>query len=193
MRRPHPPLYLLSLSIFILLTLSAEGAAQQVYGPGGIPRGNPNPHPPSQPIIGSRHETGWPRRTASMTLPPEAKSENKARASAMLKLADKAYRATPPLYEYAIDTYREAAALNPRDERPYVGLGNVYSSLKRYDIAARMYARAAGIKPKSAEAHYGLGATHHAQGKRDEALHELRVLRSLKKKLADKLEALLNQ
>lgn len=112
----------------------------------------------------------------------------------MLKMADKAWHSTPPLYEYAMNTYREAAALNPEDERAYVGLGNVYSGLKRYDIAARMYARAAEIKPKSAEARYGLGAAQHAPGKKDAALNEVRLLRSLKKnKLADKLEALLSR
>lgn len=191
MRRPHPTLYFLSLPIFILFTLSAEVTAQ-VVPPISLPRGNPYPHPPSQPISGPRHETGWPRRTTAPNLPPYSRSEMKARARDMLKLADKAYRSTPPLYEYAMDTYREAAKLNPKDERGYVGLGNVYSSLKRYDIAALMYARAAEIKPKSAEARYGLGAAYFAQGKKDAALNELQLLRSLKKKkLADKLEALM--
>jgi tetratricopeptide (TPR) repeat protein len=192
-RRPRTLLHTL-VPALLLFTFSATAPAQLVH-PGERPRPVHNPHPPSQPAIGARHETNFPDRTRrGMSLPPDSESERKARARALLKLADKACRSTPPLYEYAMDTYREAAELNPEDERGHVGLGNVYSILRRYDIAARMYARAAEVKPKSAEAHYGLGAAYHAQGKKHEALYELRVLRSLKKKeLADRLEALLSR
>lgn len=194
MKRLHPPLLHLFITTLLLLTFCAAASAQ-IGGLDARPQPIHNPHPPSQPIIGARHETNFPGRTSrDISLPPDSESERKKRASALLKLADKASRSTPPLYEYAIETYREATELNPKDERGYIGLGNVYSSLKRYDIAARMYARAAEVKPKSAEAHYGLGAAYHAQGNKEAAQDELQVLRSLKKKeLAAKLEALLSR
>jgi tetratricopeptide (TPR) repeat protein len=190
MRRLRLPLRLF-VTTLLLFTFYAAASAQLV---GRDARPNPihNPHPPSQPVIGARHETGFPRRTFPTSLPPDSKAERKARARHLLKMADRAYRADPPLYEYAIGTYREAAELDPEDERGYIGLGNVYNSLKRYDIAIQMYGRAAKIKPKSAEAHYGLGVVYHAQGRKDAAQDELEVLRYLKKKeLAAKLEALL--
>jgi tetratricopeptide (TPR) repeat protein len=192
MRRPHLLLHTL-VPVLLLLTLSAAAAAQGV-DLGARPHPIPDPHPPTDRSgLGPNPVTDLPGNAAreGMTLSSLQDAERKSRARAALRTADRAYRSGPVLYMIAADAYREAAQLNPKEERAYLGLGNVYSGLKRYDIAARMYAWAAVINPKSAEAHYGLGAAYHAQGKKHEALYELQLLRSLKKELADKLEALL--
>jgi tetratricopeptide (TPR) repeat protein len=104
----------------------------------------------------------------------------------------KALRQDPPDYLKAKQLFAYAARLNPKDERAYVGLGDVNTAMRRFPEAAAAYARAIEINEKSGEAHYGLGVMYLAQGLKDAAQDELAVLRYLKKKeLAAKLEALL--
>lgn len=183
MRRPPLPLHTLAAAL-LLLTISATASAQ-VREPDVRPTPDHDPHPPAaRPGLVPNPVTDSP----SMPIP-----ERQARARAALRTADRAYRSGQALYTIAADAYREAAQLDPEDERAYIGLGNVYAGWKRYDIAAGMYARAAEIKPKSAEAHYGLGAAYHAQGKKYAAREEYKILQRLNKKKAAQLAELLNR
>jgi len=59
-----------------------------------------------------------------------------------LALGNTARDADPPRYEDAEIAYRLAAKLNPKDPRPYIGLGNIWSDQKRYAEASRIYKQA---------------------------------------------------
>lgn len=193
LRLPARPLFFTLLSL-----LAAATAARAQVVPGGRQPEGPAPvrsdtraRPGTVFYPKSKDELNALNRGARVD--ERRLSERRAKARAMLKAGDEAFRSSPSLYEYAADAYRLAAELNPKEERAYVGLGNVYSAWRRYDIAVRMYGSAVGIKPKSAEAHYGLGAAYHAQGKRGEAEEEYQRLLRLDKKMAAKLAELLKE
>lgn len=56
-----------------------------------------------------------------------------------IALGNAARDRTPPDLESAEKAYRLAWKLNPRDPRPYVGLGNIYWDQRRYPEAATAY------------------------------------------------------
>jgi Flp pilus assembly protein TadD len=59
-----------------------------------------------------------------------------------LALGNSARDGEPPRSEDAEKAYRLAAKLNPKDPRPYIGLGNLWSDQKRYAEASRIYKQA---------------------------------------------------
>lgn len=178
----------------LLFAFSAAASAQS------LPDGDNRPHPPDN-IPRPRSEVGGISPGAEdISRPPQPDGQRKGLdrqrkelVRAALRRGDRAYSTGPLMYMIAADSYREAGRLNPKEERAYIGMGNVYVALKRYDIAVRMYTQAADIKPKSAEAHYGLGAAYHAQGRKYAALEEYKILQRLDKKMAAKLSQLLSQ
>ncbi|MGB9181743.1 MAG: tetratricopeptide repeat protein, partial [Pyrinomonadaceae bacterium] len=79
-----------------------------------------------------------------------------------IALANSARDANPPRYEDAHRAYKLAAKLEPKDPRPYIGLGNILFDQKRYAEAAKAYLKAlklgvpkdvsgAGKPPKGAQ------------------------------------------
>jgi len=87
----------------------------------------------------------------------------------------------------------EAAKLNPKEERAYLGLGTVYASQERVKDATTAFQKAVEIKPKFSEAHFNLGVVFVAIGKKDEAVEQYGVLKDLDKKLAVRLKEMIDK
>jgi Flp pilus assembly protein TadD len=111
-----------------------------------------------------------------------------SQVEAALKYAKEAFEAKPPQYLDAEKHYLEAAKLNPKDERAYVGLGTVYAAQDEVKEAVAAFQKAIEIKPKQPVPHFNLGVIYVAIGKKAEALQQQTALESLDAKLAKKLK-----
>ncbi|MCI0566202.1 tetratricopeptide repeat protein, partial [bacterium] len=76
--------------------------------------------------------------------------------------------------EEAIEAYRQAVALDPKDAYPYNGLGSALSDLGRNEEAIEAYWQAVAIDPKDAYSWNGLGNALHALGRNEEAIETYR-------------------
>jgi Flp pilus assembly protein TadD len=74
--------------------------------------------------------------------PQKVKSDLSDEIEDALALANSARDTNPPRYQDAELAYRLATKLNPKDPRPYVGLGNIWYDQKQYAEAAKMYKQA---------------------------------------------------
>lgn len=70
--------------------------------------------------------------------------------------------------------YRQAAAADPGDARPWLLLGNLYRGQGRLPEAVAGYREALRLNPNDAEGHYHLGLTLAGQGRLGEAVAEYR-------------------
>jgi Flp pilus assembly protein TadD len=77
---------------------------------------------------------------------PPATDDLSDKVEDALALGNAARDRTPPDFVYAEKAYRLAWKLNPRDPRPYVGLGNIYFDQQRYPEAAKAYKDAINLK-----------------------------------------------
>lgn len=75
------------------------------------------------------------------TLPPRSRKSN-AEVDDAIALGNAARDRKPPDFASAEKAYRLAWKLDPRDPRPYVGLGNVYMDQGKYAEAAQQYKNA---------------------------------------------------
>jgi tetratricopeptide (TPR) repeat protein len=69
----------------------------------------------------------------------------------------------------ALDELDAAAALRPRDPRPYLAAGRLLLTLSRPDEARNAFQQAVAADPRSADAHDGLGKALEAAGRLAEA------------------------
>ena len=74
------------------------------------------------------------------------------------------------LREEAIEAYRQAAALDPKDTVLYGNLGNTLRSLGRNKEAVEAYQRAVAIDTKNAQAYNSLGLAFQSLGRNKEAV-----------------------
>src|SRR5256885_5672641 len=65
----------------------------------------------------------------------------------------------------ALNYFREAARLHPRDARAANALANTWFALKQASLAAREYRRAIQLDPQLAAGHKNLGILEYQQGK----------------------------
>lgn len=75
----------------------------------------------------------------------------------------------------ALDRYREAERLAPRDERPHEGLGMLYLQQGRLPDAVREFERALQLNRESVRAQLGLAGVYEHQGDRARAQRHLRA------------------
>jgi len=80
----------------------------------------------------------------------------------------------------AIELYRRAIGMSPRDAVAHVGLGTALLDLRRWDEATRELRLAAELGPKLPLAYSGLGHALMMQGKLDEAIVQLQRAVQLK-------------
>ncbi len=114
-----------------------------------------------------------------------------SQVDAALKYAKEALDAKPPRYADAEKYYLEAAKLNPKEERPYVGLGTVYAAQDRVQDAIDAFRKAAELKPKSGIARFNLGVIFVATGREEEATTQYTALEKVDKSLAQKLHEMM--
>jgi len=96
------------------------------------------------------------------------------------------YRAIIPFAQsadqFAIQSYRQAIALNPIDPNLRINLGGIYYAIKDYDSAVRVFELAVSAKPDHANARYNLAIALRESGKLDQAIREMTNVVSLVKK-----------
>jgi len=71
---------------------------------------------------------------------------------------------------HALEEFRRAAQLLPKDHESHVNLANALMEAGQPEEAARSYRRALKLKPNAGQAHYGLGNALMATGEPDQAL-----------------------
>lgn len=111
---------------------------------------------------------------------------------AALKRGREAFDARPPRYEEAEKYYLEAAKLNPKEERPYLGLGTVYAAQEKAKEAIHAFQKAIELKPKSAVSHFNLGVIFVALGQQKEAVEQDKALEGLDKDLWKRLKQMID-
>ncbi len=93
------------------------------------------------------------------------------------------YRTIMPLAQgadtFAIQTYRQAIALDPFNPNLRIALGGIYYGLKDYDNAIRAFESAVAAKNDHANAHYNLAFALRDKGDLDRALSEMSLVVSL--------------
>jgi tetratricopeptide (TPR) repeat protein len=110
-----------------------------------------------------------------------------------LRDGNEATDAKPPRYADAERSYREALKFNPKEARAYLGLGRLYAAQDRADDSLAAFKKVIELKPKMAEAYFNMGVIYFAVGKKDAALEQYRVLQTLNKDLARRLDKLINR
>lgn len=83
--------------------------------------------------------------------------------------------------EFAIQTYRQAIALDPVNPNLRISLGGIYYALGRYDEAIESFKLAVLTKPDLANAHYNLSAAYKGKKDIDKAIEEMKVVLTLVK------------
>ncbi len=70
----------------------------------------------------------------------------------------------------AMDSFRHAIAINPKNPDAYAGLGTALLDVGRAPQAAAALQKSISLRPDNAEAHYKLGVAYAAEGKQQDAL-----------------------
>lgn len=83
--------------------------------------------------------------------------------------------------EFAIQTYRQAIALDPVNPNLRISLGGIYFALGRYDEAIESFKLAVLTKPDLANAHFNLSAAYKGKKDIDKAIEEMKVVLTLVK------------
>jgi tetratricopeptide (TPR) repeat protein len=73
-------------------------------------------------------------------------------------------------YQEAIDAYKKAVTIDPKNARPCADMGFAYVQLERYPEAIAAYRQAITIEPNSAEAYCGIGFAYDRQQRYPEAI-----------------------
>jgi hypothetical protein len=88
----------------------------------------------------------------------------------------------------AIKAFKESIKLNPNVAETYYGLGFSNFRLGRFRDAADAFRKAINLSPRMAKAHYGLSLSYQELNNTSGVLEEYKILESLDKTLAKKLE-----
>lgn len=90
-------------------------------------------------------------------------------------------------YQEAVDAFKKVIKINPKYANAHYGLGWVYNELKDYKKAVESYKQAILIQPGHTYAHYGLGLIYLAQGYKNAALDEYKILKDIDKNISEDL------
>lgn len=135
-----------------------------------------------------------PRKPNSYDLEYEMHNSKAGREVELaLEAGNKAFSAKPPQYAAAEHSYLQAAKLEPKEARAYLGLGRLYAAQNQVEKTIESFKKAVEVKPKFAEAHFNLGLVYHAIGKEEEAIKEYDALVLLDRSLAKKLKDLIGK
>jgi tetratricopeptide (TPR) repeat protein len=85
----------------------------------------------------------------------------------------------------AAEAYRQAAGVDPRDVRAWLGLGDAQERLGDAAAAERSFRRAIEVDPENARAHLKLGTLLAQRGARGEGIEELEIAVRLRSDLTD--------
>jgi len=77
-------------------------------------------------------------------------------------------------HEEAVEAYRQATALDPKDAVLYTNLGGALHSLGRHEESIEVYRQALAVDQKYAQAHNGLGLALYFVGRYEEAIESYR-------------------
>lgn len=87
----------------------------------------------------------------------------------------------------AIEAYQQAIRFDPENAKAYTDLGELYGKLGDHQQQRAAYREAIRIDPDNALAHYLMGLADVADGDRNAALQEYKILKSLDPATADRL------
>lgn len=87
-------------------------------------------------------------------------------------------------YERAVEAYKTAVQINPKNERAHYQLGIAYDYLKRYEESVKEYKEALKLDPDYEEARYYLALAYAALHNKPAALEQYEVLRKTNKNTA---------
>lgn len=76
----------------------------------------------------------------------------------------------------ALQSFRQAIAVNDRHYNAWYGIGSIYYRQERYELAEYHFRRALSINPSSSVLHCYLGMALHAQGAIAKSLEALEIL-----------------
>ena len=162
--------FLLSLAIILSGSVTALQAQHGSGAGGGTVGGAANAGssmklPGKKPVKPATGNTTKPK-TGTSTKPTTP--DNSAQMEDALSLADDARQAGRN--EAAERGYQLASKLMPSDPRPYLGLGHIYYSQKKYPDAERFYVRAASLARGDSEPYARLAFTYSEMDRLDDAL-----------------------
>jgi tetratricopeptide (TPR) repeat protein len=86
--------------------------------------------------------------------------------------------------EEAIEAYKQAISVDPKDAYPYNGLGNALRDLGRHEEAIKAYKQAISVDPKYAYPYNGLGNALKNLGRKEEAIEAYKQAISVDPKVA---------
>jgi len=102
------------------------------------------------------------------------------------ELLAQVYRSIMPLAKgadtFAIQTYRQAASLDPINPNLRIGLGGIYFAQGDFENAVRTFELAAAAKPDYTNAHFNLAFALRQKGDLDRAIQEMTLVLSLIKR-----------
>ncbi len=98
--------------------------------------------------------------------PPDFQS-----VEAALEHGNSARDSKPPDFAEAERAYKLAANLAPEDERPFIGLGNIYYDQKRDEEAITAYRKALELQPKNRSVFEAIGDIYFRMGKYNESIN----------------------
>jgi tetratricopeptide (TPR) repeat protein len=96
----------------------------------------------SEPITDASKNRPVPATTTSSSTSATDNQQKEEMIEDAIALGNSARDANPPRYDDADRAYKLAAKLEPKDPRPYIGLGNILYDQKNYANAAEAYLKA---------------------------------------------------
>ena len=108
----------------------------------------------------------------------KALEQNPQDEKSVLRLAD--IEAAGGHTDAAIEDYRRAAALQPGDSEPTLGLAKILIERNQSGKALPLLEAAVKADPSNAVAHYRLGTEYRKLGRNEEARHEIEIYKNLR-------------
>ncbi|HEV7857573.1 MAG TPA: tetratricopeptide repeat protein [Pyrinomonadaceae bacterium] len=96
-------------------------------------------------------------------------------------------------FKDAVDAFKRASRLKPRDADIQYNLGLAYYSSNQYREAAKAYEQAVRLKPDWADAHFRLGWMYYVLGKKDAAFDQYKILQTLSPEQARTLQRIISE
>lgn len=143
---------------------------------------NRSPNPPSniKRFASNRSTNGSKQTPGNLPQPSLGASTDEKQKDIEQAIADGNQARDKNNYEQALDHYRKAETLNPKEARAFYGIGNLYSDLSCYDSAIESYRSALTLKKDYLEALLGLGYAFMSKERYDESEKQFQAAHNLK-------------